>query len=95
MGIGFAYYMDSKHAEQVRESFNNIDGESIVLRGVSASEVFGKMGYEVVKTSAGIYYGYSPRGKEFIKLGRDKINLQVVERNGSTVVGWPVILGVY
>jgi len=90
-GIGFIYYTDSGNAAALRAKFNNIDGESIVLSGISASQIFKTLGYREVSLG----YGYSPRGLDFIKVDGQRINLQVVERNGTTVVGWPVILGNY
>jgi len=90
-GIGFIYYTDSVNAATLRTKFNSIDGESIVISGKSAREVFRKLGYREISPG----YGYSPRGRDFIKVDGQRINLQVVERNGTTVVGWPVILGVF
>ena len=94
-GIGFIYYCDSGNAAALREKFTHIDGESITLPGASAPQIIHKLGYQQVSRSGDIYYAYSPRAKEFIKSGGKKINLQIAERNGSTVVGWPVILGSY
>ena len=94
-GIGFIYYTNSANAVALRTQFDNIDGESIMLRGLSAKEVFKKLGYSEVSASGDMYCGYSPRGLTFIKNGQKKINLQVVERANSVVVGWPVILGSY
>ena len=95
-GIGFIYYADSADVAELRAKFDVIDGESIVLDGaVFAREVFKKLGYNQTSSNGGIYYGYSPRALAFIKTSGQKVNLQVVERNGSTVVGWPVILGGY
>lgn len=94
-GIGYIYYTDSQNAEALRQKFNYIDGESIVIEAKSAHGVFAQLGVREVSAGNGIFYGYSPRGKSFIKSDGRKINLQVVERNGSTVVGWPVILGSY
>jgi len=90
-GIGFIYYTDSSNASTLREKFDSIDGESIVLSGVTAKEVFKKLGYQEVSPG----YGYSPRAKSFIKVNGQKISLQVVERGNTTVVGWPVVLGSY
>jgi len=101
-GIGFIYYVDSKDVAELRGKFAKIDGESIVISGKSAREIFKKLGYTLVdgrdsSTSLGMtsYYGYSPRGLLCIKSGQQKINLQVVERGATTVVGWPVVLGSY
>jgi hypothetical protein len=95
-GIGFIYYTDSINAHALRNKFTHIDGESIVLpRHFSANQIFRKLGYREVSFTGTIAYGYSPRARAFIKSDGQRINLQVVERNGTTVVGWPVILGVY
>jgi len=90
-GVGYIYYTVSKNAEALRAKFSNIDGESIVLAGQSAKEILKKLGYREVSPG----YGYSPRAKDFIKANGQKINLQIVERNDSVVVGWPVVLGSY
>jgi len=90
-GIGFIYYTTSENAAELRAKFTHIDGESIVLPRISGKQVLKKLGYQEVSKG----YGYSPRGKDFIKVNGQRVNLQVVERNGSTVVGWPVILGAY
>ena len=94
-GIGYIYYCESSDAAMLRQKFTHIDGESITLNNKSAGEVFRALNYRHVSGSGGIFYGYSPRGLEFIKSGGAKINLQIAERNGTTVVGWPVILGGY
>jgi hypothetical protein len=94
-GIGYIYYTDSGNAGQLREKFKHVDGESITLSAISAGEIFRQLRYIQVSSTDNIYYGYSPRGLGFIKSGGQKINLQVAERNGVTVVGWPVILGGY
>jgi len=93
-GIGYIYYTDSGNAAALRARFTHIDGESIVCH-FSAQQVFKKLGYHQVSSGGGISYGYSAKGREFIKSGGRKINLQVAERGGVTVVGWPVILGGY
>jgi len=94
-GIGYIYYTDSKNATMLRERFNSIDGESIEVHGQSAKQIFRMLGYKEVSYCGDIYYGYSTRGRSFIKADSKRINLQVVERDGRTVVGWPVILGSY
>ena len=94
-GIGFIYYADSGNAAALRAKFIHIDGESIEIRNKTARQIFRKLGYREVSSSGDIYYGYSPRGLTFIKSDGQRINLQVVERGGMTVVGWPVILGSY
>jgi len=94
-GIGFIYYTDSGSAAELRAKFDNIDGESIVVSGKSARQVLGVLGYREVSSGGGVWYGYSPRGRDFISVEGQRVNLQVVERNGTTVVGWPVILGVF
>ena len=91
-GSGYIYYTESVKAAALREKFTIIDGESIVCR-FSAQQVFKKLGYQEVSSGEGIHYGYSPRGLDFIKVSGQKINLQVAERGGITIVGWPVILG--
>jgi len=91
-GIGFIYYTDSGNAAELRAKFDIIDGESIVLPAAfSAQQIFRKLGYREVSPG----YGYSPRAKTSITSDGQRINLQVASRNNSTVVGWPVILGVY
>lgn len=90
-GIGFIYYAHSKDASALRALFDHIDGESIEIPGISARQVFKKLGAKEVSSG----YGYSPKWRDFIKVGGQRINLQVVERGETTVVGWPVILGSY
>jgi len=90
-GIGYIYYTTSANAPALRTLFTNIDGESIVLPRISGRQVFKKLGYQEVSPG----YGYSPRGRDYIKVDGQRVNLQVVERNNSTVVGWPVVLGTY
>jgi len=94
-GIGFIYYTDSGNAAELRAKFSKIDGESIVLGQKTAGQIFRKLGYREVSFSGRITYGYSPRARTFITSEGQRVNLQVVERNGTTVVGWPVILGSY
>ena len=94
-GIGFIYYTNSENAAALRGQFTNIDGESIVLHGTSAPQIIRMLGYNQVSQNDNIYYAYSPRALAFIKSGGQKINLQIVERGGTTIVGWPVILGSY
>ena len=90
-GIGFIYYCESTDAKQLRKLFTKIDGESLTLEDFSTHLVFKKLNYKKVIPG----YGYSARGKTFIKNGKSKINLQVVARDNVVIVGWPVILGSY
>jgi len=90
-GIGYIYYCDSSDAAALRPLFKKIDGESIILENCSMQRVYKILNYKKV----GSHYGYSNRGRAFIKDGNTKINLQVVQRGDVTVVGWPVILGSY
>jgi len=94
-GIGFIYFTHSSNAAALRAKFDYIDGESIVIPHMSGQEVLRRLGHREVSYSNGIWYGYSPRARSFIRANGQRINLQVVERQGTTVVGWPVILGVF
>ena len=108
-GIGYIYYCSSDAAEKVRALFNKIDGESIKLYienhgrqwQSQLDDILQKLDYHYHKISETydgiirIYYAYSNRVKDFINIGKDKINLQIAQRGDVIVIGWPVILGSY
>lgn len=94
-GIGFIYYCDSSNAGVLRPLFEKIDGESITLKKTSPTKILKLLNYNKVSSTSEVYYGYSNRGKAFIKNGNTKINIQISSRDGITTVGWPVILGSY
>ena len=97
-GIGYIYYCKSSNATTLRPLFTKIDGESLTLNNtkLSARTILNRLKYNSITSDIeGNTYGYSNRGKAYIKNGKAKINLQISIRNNTTTVGWPVILGSY
>ena len=95
-GIGYIYYCESSNAAALRTKFNKIDGESISIQNISAERILKKLNYKkICSDTSGNLYGYSGRGRTFIKNGNTRINLQISTRSEITTVGWPVILGSY
>jgi hypothetical protein len=100
LGFSFIYRCRSEDAGKLRQNFTRIDGESIVLDGsISVRAVLQKLNYNIVSRSyigAGeTVYAFSGRGKDFIRNGTKKINLQIAFNGEKITVGWPVILGSY
>ena len=95
-GAGYIYYCDGENAGGLRTLFTNIDGESIALQNINTARVFKILNYKRVSADThGNIYGYSNRGRAYIRSGNKKINLQVSVRGDIVTVGWPVILGGY
>jgi len=101
-GFSYIYYCAPSDAAALRKAFSKIDGESVVISGVTpstAAKILSRLKYRIVSVTASdeckIYYAYSPRAKTYITDGGRRINLQVCYRDGSLAVGWPVILGSY
>ncbi|MCL2755455.1 MAG: YwmB family TATA-box binding protein [Firmicutes bacterium] len=98
IGFGFIYTIHSLNANQLRQKFNVIDGESIVLDNfIHPNQILRQLGYTQISSqqSANLFtiYAYSSRGRDFIRKDNNRINLQVAVRDGRVTIGWPVILG--
>jgi len=89
-GLGFIYFTHSSNANQLRQKFTQIDGESIRLdRPKTSSQIFRLLNFQKLCNN----YGFSNKMPVHITANGQRINLQVSNRNGVTTVGWPVILG--
>lgn len=98
IATGFIYVTRSENADELRNKFTHIYGESIILdEYMPKHEVLRALGYRAVLQQNNhmmrITYAYSGRGRDFITENNNRINLQIASRNGVTTVGWPVILG--
>jgi len=97
IATGFIYVTCSTNAPQLRQKFTHIDGESITLSTPkTARQVLSQLGHHKVEQHISSVmtttYAHSNRARAFITSGSNRINLQIIERDGVTTVGWPVIL---
>jgi hypothetical protein len=103
LGFAFIYECKSADAAKVRALFNRIDGESIRLEnyGGNTNRILKSLRARAVTASDFGTYAYTPKIKAFITMtkssgaGNAHINLQIVQNQDVTIVGWPVILGSY
>ena len=98
LGFAFVYSVGSNNAAALRAKFSVIDGEAITLDNFKNPQaIMHKMGvnyrFSQQNQFMQVFYGYSPRGRDFIIRGRERINMQIAVRDGRVTVGWPVILG--
>jgi len=97
IATGFIYTTRSYNAPALRAKFTQIDGESITLDTYRPKhEILRILRYRVVHEQRNnimhITYAYSGRGRDFIRDGDTRINLQISSRAGRVTIGWPVIL---
>jgi len=97
IATGFIYTTHSDNAAELRAKFTHSDGESITLtQPQTARQILSQLGHHQVSqhTSAIMTttYAHNNRHRKFVTSGQNRINLQIIERDGVTTVGWPVIL---
>jgi len=96
LGFSYIYETHTSNAKKVRSLFNRIDGESIVFDSpVPTKKILDTLGARVVTTSGFGVFAYTPKKSHYIVENGRKINLQIVQRDNITHIGWPVILGSY
>ena len=93
----FIYITSSTNAAALRSKFRHIDGESLRLyTRLSAGQVLERLGKHYVSSMDGfarITYGHSQSARTRVSSNGKDISIQIVEKDGRTIVGWPVLLG--
>jgi len=99
-GFSYIYHCKSSNASKIRPLFTDEDGESVTFIGnIQNTAVLKNLGARIVSESdaggIGIIYAYTPKISAYITENGKKINLQIAQREETTTIGWPVILGSY
>jgi len=92
--INNTVFCKSSDAAKVRSLLKNLNGESITLNSVK-TDVLKKLNYQKTFVNSFGQFGYSTRAQALVRVNGKKVNLQVVIKDGKTIVGFPVILGSY
>ena len=89
--------------EEAKKNFESVcerlEGVGFYLSNVSAKEVLRKLQISQYSQSEvqglAIYYAYTPLYDDYVWVEGKKVNLQIVEKDGCVVCGFPAVITAY
>ena len=95
--FNFCEFRDAK--ENFQNVCNDIEGVEFYLSNVSAKDVLQKL--QITQYSKSevqnmmVYYAYTPLYDDYVWVEGKKVNLQIVEKEGLVVCGFPAVITGY
>ena len=79
-------------------STDNIVGESIVVQDLEISTAINNLNAKIILTEilddeTLVIYAYSDKINKHVEVDNHKVNVQIAEKQGFSIIGWPLILG--